>query len=154
MIQRIQTVFLLVATILLIFLLFFPISEFLRTTDQTIFEFGFKGLTNESGDHAITFFSVPFSLLVAICLLLTLVTIFLYKKRMLQIRLSTFNIVILVGLQGLMFYYIKAAQTALPGEVSYTIFFVFPFVAAILVFLALRAIARDEALVRSLDRLR
>jgi hypothetical protein len=154
MIQRIQSVFLLIAAILLVFLVLFPFAEMVRSTDQNIFELGFKGLVNASGGDGVTFSSISLSILMIICLLITIGTIFLYKKRMLQIRFSVFNIILLLGLQGLMYYYFRVAQTTLSGSGTFSLFFVFPLVAAILVFLALRAISRDEALIRSLDRLR
>jgi hypothetical protein len=153
MIQRIQTVYLIIASALMVFLLFMPIAEFIRLADEVVFELTFRGLLSDVNEK-INFNSFPLSILMVFCLTLLLVTIFLFKKRMLQIRLSVFNAVLLVGLQGLQFYYVKTAAYALNGTSSYTLFFVFPIVSAILVFLALRAIARDEALVRSLDRLR
>jgi hypothetical protein len=153
MIQRIQTVYLIIASALMVFLLFMPIAEFIRLADEVVFELTFRGLLSDVNEK-INFNSFPLSILMVFCLTLLLVTIFLFKKRMLQIRLSVFNAVLLVGLQGLQFYYVKTAANALNGTSSYTLFFVFPIVSAILVFLALRAIARDEALVRSLDRLR
>ena len=42
----------------------------------------------------------------------------------------------------------------LDGIVSYEITAIFPFVAAILTYLAIRAIGKDEALIRSMDRIR
>jgi hypothetical protein len=154
MIQRIQTVFLIIATMLLIFVVSFPIAEFVRHSDQAILELGFKGLIEEGTNGTADFATLPLSILIALCLAITVFTILLYKKRILQIRLSVVNIILLIGLEGLMYYYVRAAQLALPASVSYKLFFIFPLVAAILVFLALRAIARDEALIRSLDRLR
>jgi hypothetical protein len=153
MIQRIQTVLLLVATIFLSFVVAMPFAKLVRVSDSVIFELGFYGLTNESAQE-VEFSSVPLSILIGLCQVITVITILLYKKRMLQIRASIINIILLVGLEGLMFYYLKAAQTELSANFTFSVVFVFPFVAAILVFLALRAIARDEALIRSLDRLR
>ncbi|HOP05381.1 MAG TPA: DUF4293 domain-containing protein [Tenuifilaceae bacterium] len=154
MIQRIQTVFLLIAAILLSFLVFFPIAEMVGEFDTIVYEIGFKGFIVQKTGERAAFSTLPLSILISLCLLVTVVSIFLFKRRILQIRLSTFNVILLVGLQGLMFYYIKMAQKAITADFSFTLFFVFPTVSAILVFLALRAIARDEALVRSLDRLR
>jgi hypothetical protein len=153
MIQRIQTVYLLIASILLGFMVIRPIAQIYRTANDAIFDFGFKGLT---GNDVFTegFNSVPMSILMALCLVICISTIFLFKKRMLQIRLSVVNIVLLVGLEGLMYYYVRTAESTINGIVSYSILFIFPLVAAILVFLALRSIARDEALIRSLNRLR
>lgn len=154
MIQRIQTAFLLIASILMIFVATFPTAEFVGNPDQSVFELGFKGLTGEAAVDAITFSTIPLSILISLCLLIPIVTIFLFKKRVLQIRLSVFSIILLLGLEGLMFYYVRAIQSALDASVSFKLFFIFPLASAILVFLALRAIARDEALIRSLDRLR
>lgn len=153
MIQRIQTVFLLIATILMAFVAFMPFAEVATTAELAIYELGFKGLVG-SNVPAPEFNTIPMSILIALCIGLCVATILLYKNRMLQIRLSVVNIVLLLGLMGLMYYYVRSAQSIVDGTTSYSIIFMFPLAAAILVFLALRAIARDEALVRSLDRLR
>lgn len=153
MIQRIQTVFLLIATILLVLVATLPLVELLGTASEAVYELGFKGLTSETADKVV-FNSLPLSILIALCLIVTVATIFLFKKRMIQIRLCIINIVLLVGLNGLMLYYIREAQKFLHANASYSVIFIFPLVSAILTFLALRAIARDEALIRSLDRLR
>jgi len=154
MIQRIQSLYLVAIAILLGFLVFFPIADLVRISDESIYSFSLKGLVTANGDIVPNFSAYPISILFAIGLAITLTTIFLYKKRMLQIRLTVFNIVTFLGLQGVMYYYVSFAQSSMEGVVSYKLFFVFPTVCAILAFLALRAIARDEALVRSLDRLR
>ena len=73
---------------------------------------------------------------------------------MLQIRLCIVNTVLLLGMQGLLYYYVTAVSKLLPANPNYNIIFIFPLVSAILTFLALRSIAKDEALIRSLERLR
>lgn len=153
MLQRIQTVFLIIATIFLEFMLFMPISKVVRPVDEVVFSLGFSGLKSAKGAE-VAFSSYPLSILIILCITLCIVTIFLFKKRMLQIRLSVANSILLLGLQGLAFYYVKVAEAILGGDGSYTLIFIFPLVSAILVFLALRAIVRDEALVQSVNRLR
>jgi hypothetical protein len=154
MIQRIQSLYLTVIVILLAFLIFFPIAELVRVSDESLFSFSLKGLQTDEGSVVQNFSAYPLSILFAVSLVITLLTIFLYKKRMLQIRLTVFNVITFLGLQGVMYYYVSFAESSMVGVVSYKLFFVFPTVCAVLAFLALRAIARDEALVRSLDRLR
>ena len=94
-----------------------------------------------------------------------MVTIFFYKRRLFQIRLCIFNFIALVGLVGLMAYFVYQVRDAFelaaqnsPKVVAVATKFsyvdIFPLVAALLTFLALRRIASDEALVRSTDRLR
>lgn len=153
MIQRIQTLYLLVAVILLGLMATLPIAQYFSDVTETVYKLGFNGIRTEDGTVA-GFSVLPYSILTGLCWLVALITIFLYKKRMLQIRLSIFNIVLLLGLQGLTFYYITAAKSELDAAYSFLLPFVFPVVAAILSFLAFRAISKDEALIRSLDRLR
>ena len=90
---------------------------------------------------------------------LPLVTIFLYKKRMAQIRFCVSEIVLLLGsvvFIALYCYRLCVVLAELMPELHFTLGFasLMPIIAIILVILAIRGIARDEALVRSLDRIR
>lgn len=154
MIQRIQTLYLIVVLILLSFIIFFPFADIIRISDEVHFSLGLRGLFSDQDILTERFPVYPLVILFSLCIAITVFTIFMFKKRMIQIRLSVLNIILILGLQGIMYYYVRFAQTILDGSVSYNLFFIFPLVCSILVFLALRAIARDEALVRSLDRLR
>lgn len=154
MIQRIQTLFLIAAAVFLSFTVFFPFAELVRTSDQMLYSLDFKGLIASENQGELVFNVLPVSILIIVTLVITVATIFLYKKRMLQIRLCIFNAILQFGIPGLIFYYVRMAEASLPGTSSYDVVFAFPVASAILIFLALRAIARDEALVRSLDRLR
>ncbi|MCK5170207.1 MAG: DUF4293 domain-containing protein, partial [Bacteroidales bacterium] len=86
--------------------------------------------------------------------LISFISIFLYKKRIIQMRINSFNIILMIGYLGLNYYYIQNFSKQLDGVVSYEITTIFPFVAAILTYLAIRAIGKDEALIRSMDRIR
>jgi hypothetical protein len=90
--------------------------------------------------------------------IVALVSIFMFKKRILQMRLNSFNIVLMLFQIIAMvayFFYFKSnavAEEALPTHISLP--FALPIINIILTYLAIRAIGKDEALVRSLDRLR
>ena len=91
----------------------------------------------------------PFVVLtVAVCALLVL-TIFLYKARKIQIRLCIYTSLIMLGQQIWMgvAYYQTRHWSLLPSPL-------YSLLRIILVLLALRAIAADEALVQSYNRLR
>jgi len=79
-----------------------------------------------------------------------LVTIFLYRRRMWQVRLCIVHSVLLLGLQSIV---IHSVFTAVPGAV-FSLTAAFPLVAVILVWLAVRYILLDEAKIKALDRLR
>lgn len=102
---------------------------------------------------------MPFSymgIIVTLACLLALVIIFLYKRRQLQIRLCFAEMVLLIGAQIFaVLYTVRLSQSVSGGaSVVYGIPSVFPIVCAILTYLALRGVIRDEAKVRSLDRIR
>ena len=152
MIQRIQTVYLLVVTILLGSIFLFPFAELL-SSDGQLFIFNFNGLSieNEEGLYLLT---IPTIILLAVTVLISFSSIFLYKKRIIQMRMNSFNIILMIGYVGLNYYYIHNFSGQLDGVVSYQVIAVFPLVAAILTYLAIRSIGKDEALIRSVDRIR
>ncbi len=164
MIQRLQTLYLAAASLLLLSWFFSPLATFLVGGQE--FSFGVMGFSTQTvGVENIYLRTWPLLVLTAITCFISVVTIFLYKRRMVQIRLSMFNLFALLGLVGLMVYYVyqvksvfdAAAQLSVQATsviVQYSLVDAFPLVAALLTYLALRRIASDEALVRSMDRLR
>jgi uncharacterized membrane protein len=84
----------------------------------------------------------------------SLISIFLFKKRVLQIRLTFFNIVLMAGYYGLLFIYLWIAGERYHAEWFLSIVTAFPLVNIVLSFLVIRAIGKDEALIKSLNRLR
>lgn len=155
MIQRIQSLFLLASVILLSILIYNPFATFIVEPQMAKYSLGALGLSLVDGSTVEKVQSIGFLLgFIITVLLISFVTIFLYHRRLLQIRLCVFTIVMLLGLQGVMYYVAFAFGENLNSKPTYSFVFIFPIVAAILNFLALRAIARDEAIIRSLDRLR
>jgi hypothetical protein len=152
MVQRIQTVYLLVATILISSVFAYPIAELLSSEGQ-LFIFNFNGLSIEN-EAGLYFLTIPPVILLGIIALIPLVSMFLYKKRIIQMRLNSLNIILMIGYVGLNYYYIQNFSKQLNGVVSYQIAAIFPFIAAVLTYLAIRAIGKDEALIRSMDRIR
>lgn len=147
MIQRIQTIYVLVSALLVSSLIKLKFAELF--VNNEIYTFVAKGIFN--GDEMI-FDGLAIFIFIPVIALLHFVVIFLYKKRILQIRILVFSIILLLGLFGLFFYFTYAGFT--DAKVAFKVPVVFPIVAAILDFLAIRAIGKDEALVRSLNRIR
>ena len=154
MIQRIQTVYLLIAEMLIGSLFFVPFGE-IAVKAGSIYRCDIKGVYLEAiPKPEIILSSLPVDILWAASLILILVTIFLFKNRVLQMTLAKINIFLMLGLGGLIFYYVWSIAKQLSGVYSFTIYLVFPIISAILIYLALRAIDKDEKLVRSIDRIR
>jgi hypothetical protein len=130
----------------------FPFAELLGADGQ-IFIFNFNGLSieNEEGMYLLTY---PPMILLIIIVLVSFISIFLYKKRIFQMRINFINIMLMLGYLGLNYYYIHNFSTQLDGIVSYHVTAIFPIISAIITYLAIRAIGKDEALIRSMDRIR
>ena len=117
--------------------------------------FDASGLSTMIGEPELLYPAWGLFALTAIIAIIALVTIFLYKKRILQIRLCVFNALLILGFYGFFAFLIYSLKGDMEGaSVSVKIALSFPLVNLILDYLAIRNIGADEALVRSLDRLR
>lgn len=152
MIQRIQSVYLFVVTVLLVVTMCLPIGYYTHLNEPLSDVFKPLGVSLAGGGFESTwglFAILVVSAVVALC------TIFLFRNRMLQVRMTIFNSVLLIG------YYIAAAafiysmmsqsdaESFRPGFAL-----ALPLICIILNYLAFRAIYRDEVMVRAADRLR
>jgi len=152
MIQRIQTLYLLVVAILMGSLFFFPIAQ-LFGEQQEIYEFSFNGL-RVLGEEELYVATWPTFVLLSIIVFIAFFSIFLFKKRVLQMRLNLFNMILMLGYIGLNYFYILNFDKQIGGKVAYELVTVFPLISIILTYLAIRSIGKDEALIRSIDRIR
>ena len=82
------------------------------------------------------------------------VIIFLYKKRILQSRLTIISIVLSLGTYGLVALYRYMSFTEEVTRTNFNWPLVLPLISTILGIMAFRHVLMDEAKVRSLDRLR
>lgn len=146
MIQRIQTIWLLLASIL----------SFVSL--QTSFFSGIKSLTQDAAGQPeppyaqLTGMSNWLILAVTIVMaLLALISIFLYKNRTLQLRVALAGLLCSVGL---IFLYYRETRQFLAGQGTLDLTALVVMVIPFLFFLAIRGIYKDEHLVKSVNRLR
>ena len=144
MIQRIQTVYFLIATFLsggLIFLV-----DLWKTEEDKPF---FVMDSFSSGDMML----ISMSVLFFVSALLTFIAIFQFKNRQLQFVLGRLSILINFILLGILVYFTQN----LSGEMQVSvkgIGLLIPIFSIVFVVLANKAIKKDEELVKSVDRLR
>ena len=152
MIQRIQTLYLLLASAFMSLTLFMPIATFV--VDGQTYELTAFSLT--CGEMSQS--TIWLGIILAIATALPLITIFLFKKRTLQIRLCAVEVVLLIGSLVLVALYYWLTSRLFEGLVidhrQFGWAAPMPIVAIVLSYLASRAIFKDEVLVRSLDRIR
>lgn len=155
MIQRIQTLYLFFIIILSCFTLFFPVAGLYNQSENLKYVVDFKGinLILQTGNKVVE--NVwALTAITAIVPVVALITIMLFKKRTLQIRLTIFNIVIMAGFYALLFIYLWLAGNKLHADWFLEIVSAFPLVNIVLSIMAIRAIGKDIALIKSLNRIR
>jgi hypothetical protein len=154
MIQRIQSVWLLISAILSLLLIKGGIVYFTGDTSAKYY-LSFSGLykLNNSGSELLTG-SFSLSALIILIPVLSFITIFLFKKRRIQKIFSLILVAFSLCLLILIFYYsylmIKNEGTQLVLGIK----MFFPLIILLTSFLGYRGISKDESLVKSYDRLR
>ena len=143
MIQRVQTIYLLLASIVSGGLIF--VFNLWNTIKEKIF------VVDLFSREVFTLKVIPFMFIMSA--ILSLVAIFLFKNRKLQFVIGRIIIMINLFLLGLLIY----LSLNLSGETSVSekgIGMFLPILAILLVVLANKAIKKDEDLIKSVDRLR
>ncbi len=154
MIQRIQSLYLLAATSLLTVLFRNPVSR-ISISDNLIMEMNAFKIEAITGSTVDSVFVWPYTVLLALVIIIGLGSIFAYKNRTLQMRLCMYNMFLMLGLIGLIWYFTKFTFNELEGrQVLYLWPVVIPFISAIFTYLAFKKIQRDDALIKSYDRIR
>lgn len=135
--QRVQTLYLMIASALVV-ALFFSVKAFVFGPD---------------GTHAQEFRYIaytPYLILLIVVALLQVIALTTFKVRVLQMRTAILSALILVALQG----WLAVDFFTADKSVVFRWTAVFPLVAALLDVWAARAIFRDQLLVESLSSLR
>ncbi len=158
MIQRIQSLYILIASCLIGLAAILPLFSFQldgssETVSASLSAFSWKGLDAEGVWQNL---ESLYALGIAFCLtaLFTFSIIFFYKNRKKQISMVRYSFILTVALLATVGYYVYLVQT--PDVVATKPQVGTLLVAISLVFdwLAIKAIRKDEELVRSIDRIR
>lgn len=147
MIQRIQSVYLLLVAVLMAATFICPLMFFADS-----FSANSIGIFFENELRYPTWGVMTFAALAA---LLAFVNIFLFKKRKTQIKVCNTILILILAFYATLATYIytlKTSMNLLYENIGYGL--VFPAIAFIFLFLSLHKIKADEKLIRSLDRIR
>jgi Domain of unknown function (DUF4293) len=155
MIQRIQSVYLSLITLLS---LLFLTGSFLTFTEKSgsLIRVTFNGIFRDNGGQNLELIEklLPLSVLIILIPTLSLIAVFIFKNRKIQMRevliLIILNIVFIISLIHVSFRIISKFDAAIiPG-----IKMILPVLILIISILAYRGIRKDADLVKSYDRLR
>lgn len=162
MIQRRQTIFMLLTAIISALLFFMPLMSF--EANGEVMRFTIFGIQNPIEMISLsTTYTWPLVVLVILMTAVPIITMLLYKKRELQVRLCHLNMLFNIIFIGLVFVYyesdllgviIAVEDDIYNLDVAYFIGMVFPLVNLVLEIFAIRGIKKDIELLKSVDRLR
>lgn len=155
MIQRLQSVFLFLSAVSASLLFFVPIASFGRGNEFMFLSI--LGVENQVDNiYFGDLYALPLLIVAVLMIIVPIVTIFLFKKRELQLKLSSLNVFINAIFCGLIFlYYASNIEKMLALEsISYNFGSYIPLINMVLSLLAMRWIKKDIDLIKSVDRLR
>ncbi|MBQ5550324.1 MAG: DUF4293 domain-containing protein [Bacteroidales bacterium] len=149
MIQRQQTIWWFLIGVFAVLMLFFDwMTLFVTDGNYTLSSAGI------AKDGATVIPGTMLTVYLILEAVFNIVIIFLYKKRILQSRLTIISIVLSLGTYGLVALYRYMSFTEEVTSTNFNWPLVLPLISAILGVMAFRHVLMDEAKVRSLDRLR
>lgn len=154
MIQRIQTLYLLISVVLLALMLFFPLVEF-ANEEGVVFllsAFGIDDLQNTGA--LVNVQTYPVSVILLVIVAVNLVAVFLHKKRLLQLRFCVYNMVFMLGALVVIYFYSSQIASQTGTSIQYAWPSIMPIISVILTLLAIRGIRKDIKLLRSAERIR
>lgn len=156
MIQRIQTLFLILSIILNIIAFFFPFVTFI--SEYNYYELSVLHLENLTPNTESIFsgmITYPIIGLLIFSIALSIFTILKYKNRKQQMKFNKLNIFVLIILiAGILFGYTNYIEKEIEAVSTFEMGAYFPLASLLFLLLANRFIIKDEKIIRSADRLR
>ena len=158
MIQRIQSIYLLLAAVLTGLTTFFDLALF-KLEENVLFSYSIYKIVPQDGSEIIIPGNwIPQIIRLSATFVLSFIIIFKYKNRKLQLKLGAINYLLLATfIISTYISIMNLTKIVDMGEEIKTIYYIgfyLPIAAVTFQFLANRAIKKDEDLVKSVERLR
>ena len=155
MLQRIQSVYLLLASLALFSLFLFPLVHNVYVNDKPVTIMVTGVFQDANGHQEHTDFFVALAVATGIVAFIPLALIFLFKNRKQQVTFCYVTILVIIGYS---FWMAQAAKKVM-GDIlidthNWGIGLLLSTISILFMIFAIKAIQRDEKLVKSADRLR
>ena len=151
--QRIQTLYLFLSGVTATLLLLFTLFTVTQSDPETIYAANFTGLI-VSGWTSIKYFNLISFVLTSLVTIISFVTIFLYKRRKLQIRLTIIGLLLMVAAIVAFGYMLWRQTDLMQATTQIRFWIILPIINLLCQYLAMRNIIKDDILVRASNRLR
>ena len=156
MIQRIQSIYLLLATVALSLTFVFPFSSYYG--EMHTFNLNLLNIENLVPDTSLPFnemVTYPLIVFIAAIIFISIISILRFKNRKLQMKMIKINILLNIFLiAGIFVIYSRFITNTVQVEEVYKTASFLPLVSLVMFVLAFRSVKKDDDLVKSADRLR
>ncbi len=155
MIQRIQSFYLALTTILSLLFLDGGILSFINNSGSVI-QVTFRGVLENNGtdNSEMILSALPLTVIIVVIPLLAITTMLLFKKRKIQLKFAVAGIIFSALFILLLIYYAVNICSEYSASVTPGLLMAVPVIILIFNVLAYRGIKKDDNLVKSYDRLR
>ncbi|MEQ8924707.1 MAG: DUF4293 domain-containing protein [Fulvivirga sp.] len=159
MLQRIQTIFLILVVLFMGLSFLFPLWTLYNLDGEITHQlFNLKLNTISERDGSVTVIQYPYlfvGILAGITMIVAILEISKFKNRLLQMKLGALNAMLMAATLGVGVYFATDLINSIPGNGgAYGPGLFLPGAAMICNIIANRFIRKDERLVRSVDRIR
>jgi glucan phosphoethanolaminetransferase (alkaline phosphatase superfamily) len=155
MIQRIQSIYLLLISILsLVYLNVSYLRFHYNISDDLVLNLKGIWLAGVQTKPDLILSQIPLAFVIILIAILAIITVFLYKNRRIQMKMTMALIILGFISIVILIYYAFSIIAKYKASIMPSILMIIPVLVLIFSILAYRAIRRDEDLVRSYDRLR
>ena len=155
MIQRTQSIYLLLTTLLSLLFLKGSFLNFIEKSG-TVIKITFNGIARDAGGQGQELIEklLPVSAFIILIPVFSLLTIFIFKNRKIQLRFALSVIIFIIGFIFVLIYYSWIVITEYRAEIVLGFKMAIPLLMLIFAVLAYRGIKKDDLLIKSYDRLR
>ena len=151
--QRIQTLYLFLSGVTATLLLLLTLCTVMPSGADMSYSANFTGLVAR-GWTSIKYFNLVSFVLTSLVTILSFATIFLYKRRKLQIRLTIIGLLLMVAAIVAFGYMLWRQADLMQATTQIRFWIILPIINLLCQYLAMRNIIKDDILVRASNRLR
>lgn len=151
--QRIQTLYLFLSGVTATLLLLFTLFSVIPASQEVVYAANFTGLV-VNGWTSIKYFNLVTFALTSLVTILSFATIFLYKRRKLQIRLTIIGLLLMVAAILAFAYMLWQQADLLQATTKMRVWLILPLINLLCQYMAMHNIIKDDILVRASNRLR
>jgi hypothetical protein len=155
MIQRIQSLYLLLTTLLSLLFLKGSFLSFIEKSGSVI-KITFNGILRDTSGQGFELIEklLPVSAFIIFIPVFSLITLFFFKNRKIQLWFALSVIIFIIGFIFVLIYYSWIVITKYSTEIVPGFKMVIPLLMLVFAVLAYRGIRKDDRLIKSYDRLR